>query len=89
VLENNMYSFIPLCLTAAEPGEALLQQTAQGRQRSSSGLDQWPPSAYSYSKNTNVEQQAKSRNQRLKGGEANTYLNDSLKPRSTTALGYA
>lgn len=71
----------------AEPGEELLQQTAQGRQRGSSGLDQWPPSAYSYSKNTNVEQQVKSRNQRLKAVEANTYLNDSLKPRSTTTSG--
>lgn len=85
----NQYSFIISYLTAAEPGEELLQQTAQGRQRGSSGLDQWPPSAYSYSKNTNVEQQVKSRNQRLKAVEANTYLNDSLKPRSTTTSGYA
>lgn len=84
-----MYSSIPLYIIAADPSEELLQQTAQGWQRGTSVLDQWPPSAYSYTKNTNVEQQVKSRNQRRKAVEANTYLNDSLKPHSITTSGYA
>uniref|UniRef100_A0A8C1X8H3 TRAF-type zinc finger domain-containing protein 1 n=1 Tax=Cyprinus carpio TaxID=7962 RepID=A0A8C1X8H3_CYPCA len=71
----------------ADPAEELLQQTAHGWQKATSGLDQWLPSAYGYTKNTNAEQQVKSRNQSHKAVEASTYLNDSLKPRSTTTLG--
>lgn len=80
---------VPLYLTAAEPDEELLQKTAQGWQKGTSGLDQWLPSTYGYTKNTNAEQQVKSRNQRHRAVEANTYLNDSLKPHSTTTSGYA
>uniref|UniRef100_A0A671NVB9 TRAF-type zinc finger domain-containing protein 1-like n=2 Tax=Sinocyclocheilus anshuiensis TaxID=1608454 RepID=A0A671NVB9_9TELE len=71
----------------ADPDEELLQQTAHGWQKGTSGLDQWLPSAYSNTKNTNAEQQVKSRNQSGRAVEANTYLNDSLKPRSTTTSG--
>ncbi|KAI7812856.1 TRAF-type zinc finger domain-containing protein 1 [Triplophysa rosa] len=67
----------------ADPGEELSQQTAQGWQRGTSAFDQWKPSAYDYTKNTNAEQQVKSRIQRCKVAEANTFLNDS--PRSHTA----
>lgn len=70
----------------ADPDEELLQQTAHGWQRGSSALDQWP-SAHSYTKNTNAEQQVKSRNQRRRAVEVNTYLNDSPKPHSTTTSG--
>ncbi|RXN32465.1 TRAF-type zinc finger domain-containing 1 isoform X1 [Labeo rohita] len=48
----------------ADPDKELLQEMAQGWQKGPSSLDQWPSSAYSYTKNTNAEQQAKSRNQR-------------------------
>ncbi|XP_056600774.1 TRAF-type zinc finger domain-containing protein 1 isoform X2 [Triplophysa dalaica] len=67
----------------ADPGEELSQQTAQGWQRGTSAFDQWKPSAYDYTKNTNAEQQVKSRIQRRKVDEAITFLNDS--PRSHTA----
>ncbi|XP_051550976.1 TRAF-type zinc finger domain-containing protein 1 [Myxocyprinus asiaticus] len=74
----------------ADPGDELLQQTAQGWQRGTSGLDQWKPSAYGSTKNTNAEQPVKSRNQRCGAVEANIYpapLNDSLKPHSTATSG--
>ncbi|XP_051954022.1 TRAF-type zinc finger domain-containing protein 1-like [Xyrauchen texanus] len=74
----------------ADPGEELLQQTAQGWRRGTSGLDQWKPSMYGYTKNTNAEQQVKSKNQRHRAVEVNTYpapLNESLKPLSTATSG--
>ncbi|XP_018935804.1 TRAF-type zinc finger domain-containing protein 1 [Cyprinus carpio] len=71
----------------ADPDEEILRETAQGWQKGNSGLDQRLPSAYGYTKNTNAEQQVKSRNQMHRAVEANTCLNDSLKPRSTTTSG--